>query len=215
MNFFKSLFNKKKTDNIRQLTQPGELQLNDIFTFGDSFALPEIMRKQQLQVLNINNIEFKHQHYAQIVAQGSNTQLIYLSFPNNAQHLMQLSLLLTRDDVEQLFDMQDFSEIFEAPGNVHLRPLLKQHRYADMLSDVYIQQNFMTTGYYHQQDFRNISPPQFTQDEHGREFEYYTLTGGKEQRSIEIFIFENGDTDIYLSFLRPTNDIVELWAKGE
>ncbi|AGH82449.1 hypothetical protein PCNPT3_12565 [Psychromonas sp. CNPT3] len=215
MNFFTSLFNKKKTPETRQLTRPNDLQLNDIFTFSDSFSLPEVMRKQQLQVININSIEFKHQHYSQIVAQGSSAQLIYLSFPNNAQHLMQLSLLLTRADVEALFDMQDFSEIFEAPGNAHLTSLLKQHSYADMLSDTYIQQEFMTTGYYHQQDFRNSPPPQFTEDEHGREFEYYTLTGGEEKRSIEIFIFENGDTDIYLSYLRPINEIAELWAKGE
>ena len=215
MSFFKSLFAKKQPAPTRTLNHVSELQVNDLFAFGDSFALPQAMRKMQLQVTDVNTLEFKHEHYAQVVAQGSGTELVYLSFPNNPQKLVKLSLLLTRDDVEALFDMDDFSEIFEEPGNVHLTPLTNQHNYADMLADQYIQQDFMTTGYFHRQDYRNATPPQHNEDKHGQEFEYYSLQGGQEKRFVEIFIFENGDTDVYLSFLRPANEIAELWAKDK
>ena len=109
--------------------------------------------------------------------------------------------------------MDDFSEIFEQPGKARLTPLTKNHAYADMVADEYIQQDFMSTGYFHRQDYRNSTPPQFTEGKHGEEFEYYSLQGGQETRFIDIFIFENGDTDVYLSFLRPANEIAELWAK--
>lgn len=215
MSFFKSIFNKTPDQTDRTLSTPQELQLNDIFTLSDSFALPESMRKQQLQVIDVNTLEFKHEHYAQIIGQGSGQDLVYLSFPDNPKKLIKLSLLLSRNDVEALFDLDDFAEIFEEPGNARLKPLTKKHNYADMVSDKYIQQEFMITGYQHQQDYRGKTPPQYNEDEHGKEFEFYSLEGGNGERSIDIFIFENGDTDVYLSFLKRANEVAELWMKGE
>lgn len=215
MGFFKSLFAKKQPPATRTLTKPADLQLNDIFTLSDSFALPQAMRKQQLQVIDINTLEFKHEHYPQIVGQGSGQQLVYLSFPDNPKKLVKFSLLLTRNDVQALFDLDAFSDIFDAPGNARLTPLSNTHNYADMVAEEYIQQEFMVTGYKHQLDYRGKTPPQYTEEQHGREFEFYSLEGGHGERFIEIFIFENGDTDVYLSFLRPANEITELWTKGE
>lgn len=214
MRFFKSLFAKKQPET-RTLSRAQDLQLNDIFTFSDSFALPQAMRKQQLQVIEINTLEFKHQHYAQITGEGSGQQLVYLSFPENPKKLLKFSLLLTRNEVQSLFDLDAFSEIFEAPGCARLTPHSKQPPYADMLADAYIQQDFMTAGYTHQQDYRGQRPPQYSDENSGREFEFYSLSGGDGERSIDIYIFENGDTDIYLSFLRPASEITELWVKGE
>ncbi|WP_413692039.1 hypothetical protein [Psychromonas sp. KJ10-2] len=111
--------------------------------------------------------------------------------------------------------MDAFAEIFEAPGKARLIPLTEQHNYGDMLATEYIQQDFETSGYIHQADYRDTKPPQFTDQDHGREFQYFSLEGNKELRSIDIFIFENGDTDVYLSSFRPAIDIAELWIKGE
>ncbi|MCP4323164.1 MAG: hypothetical protein GY951_17170 [Psychromonas sp.] len=213
MSFLKSLFAKKQPAPTRTLNHASELQQSDLFTFGDSFALPQSMRKMQLQVTDINTLEFKHEHFAQIIGQGSGEQLVYLSFPNNPQKLVKFSLLLTRENVEELFEMDDFSEIFEEPGNARLKPMTKNHLYADMLADEYIQQDFMTTGYLHRQDYRGATPPQYNEDKHGQEFEFYSLQGDQGKRFVDIFIFENGDTDVYLSFLRPANEIAELWIK--
>ena len=215
MSFFKSLFAKKQPPATRTLTTPQDLQLNDIFTFSDSFALPQAMRKQQLQVIDINTLEFKHEHYAQIIGQGSGQQLVYLSFPDNPKKRVKFSLLLTRNEVQELFDLDDFSEIFEEPGNARLKPLTRQHNYADMVAEEYIQQEFMSTGYKHQADYRGKTPPQYHEDNPGREFEFYSLEGGQGERSVDIFVFENGDTDVYLSFLRSASEIAELWIKGE
>jgi hypothetical protein len=215
MSFFKSLFAKKQPLPTRSLNHPSELQVDDIFSFSDSFALPQAMRKKQLEVSEINTIEFKHEHYAQIVGRGMSPQPVYISFPKNPQKFVKYSLLLTRQNVGDLFDLDDFSNIFEAPGSARLTPVNAEHPYADMVAAEYLQQDFMTTGYFHQEDYRDGTPPQFNEERHGREFEFYSLAGDQEQRSIEIFIFENGDTDVYLSFLRPANEITELWIKGE
>jgi len=215
MGFLKSLFSKPAPTPTRLLNEPKQLLSGDIFCFGDSFSLPEVMRKQQLQVTDIQTVEFKHEHYAQVIGQGVSDQLVYLSFPKNPQKLIKCSLLLTRADVESLFDMEAFSEIFEEPGQARLKPITTKHAYADMIADEYIQQDFSTSGYLHETDYRHTQPPQFTDEAHGREFEYYSLEGNQGLRLIEIFIFENGDTDVYLSSLRPANDIAELWIKGE
>jgi len=215
MGFFKSLFNKSAPAPTRTLTQPNQLQAGDIFCFGDSFSLPEAMRKQQLQVTEINTIEFQHAHYAQIIGQGSNDKLTYISFPKNPKQLIKCSLQLTRADVEALFDMDAFAEIFEAPGRARLTPITQQHAYASMVADEYIQQDYATSGYFHQADYRHSQPPQFSDQAQGREFEYFSLEGDQGLRVIDIFVFENGDTDIYLSRLHPANDIAELWIKGD
>lgn len=215
MSFLKSLFAKKEAPTARKLTTPKDLQLNDIFTFSDSFSLPEAMRKQQLQAITINTVEFSHEHYAQIIGQGSGDELIYVSFPDNPKNLIKLSLLLNRNDVETLFDLDAFSEIFEQPGKARLKPLTTNHSYSSMVADEYIQHEFMVSGYLHNEDYRGKVPPQNEEDQHGREFEFYSLEGGAGERSIDIFIFENGDTDVYLSFFRPISEISELWVKGE
>lgn len=215
MRFLKSLFNKKPAVPTRVLSEPNQLLNGDIFCFGDSFALPEAMRKQQLQVNDIITIEFSHEHYIQLISQGTSEKLVYVSFPKNPKNLIKCSLLLSRAEVETLFNLDDFSEIFEAPGKARLTPLTEQHSYGDMLATEYIQQDFETSGYIHQADYRDSKPPEFTDQEHGREFQYFSLEGNKGLRLIEIFIFENGDTDVYLSSLRPASDIAELWIKGE
>tara|TARA_R110001583_G_scaffold6499_2_gene32847 strand:- start:33888 stop:34535 length:648 start_codon:yes stop_codon:yes gene_type:complete len=215
MRFLKSLFNKQPVVPARTLSEPKQLLSGDIFCFGDSFALPEVMRKQQLQVNDIVTIEFKHEHYVQLIGQGTNDKLVYISFPKNPKNLIKCSLLLSRAEVEILFNLDEFSEIFEAPGAARLTPLTTHHAYGDMVASEYIQQNFSTSGYIHQADYRDSTPPQFSDQEHGQEFEYYSLEGNRGLRLIEIFIFENGDTDIYLSSLRPSSDITELWIKGE
>ncbi|TEW53899.1 hypothetical protein E2R68_10440 [Psychromonas sp. RZ22] len=215
MRFLKSLFNKKPAAPSRVLNEPKQLLTGDIFCFGDSFALPEAMRKQQLQVNDIITVEFKHEHYIQLIGQGAGDKLVYVSFPRNPKQLIKCSLLLSRSEVEALFDLDDFSEIFEEPGKARLTPLTEQHSYGDMLASEYIQQDFSTSGYIHQADYRDSKPPQYSDQEHGQEFEYYSLSGNQGLRLIEIFIFENGDTDVYLSSLRPANDIAELWIKGE
>jgi len=215
MGFLTSLFSKSAPAPTRTLTQPQQLQLGDIFCFGDSFSLPEAMRKQQLQVTEINTIEFQHTHYAQIIGQGSNDKLTYISFPKNPKQLIKCSLQLTRADVEALFDLDTFADIFEEPGRARLTPITQQHAYAGMLADEYIQQDYATSGYFHETDYRHNQPPQFSDQAQGREFEYFSLEGDQGLRVIDIFVFENGDTDIYLSSLRPANDIVELWIKGD
>lgn len=215
MGFFKSLFSKQPVIAARTLDQPKQLLNGDIFCFSDSFALPEVMRKQQLQVHEIITVEFKYGHYIQLIGQGTKDKLVYISFPKNPKNLIKCSLLLTRAELKILFDLDDFSEIFEAPGKARLIPLTKQHAYGDMVAAEYIQQDFSTSGYIHQGDYRDSTPPQFSDQEHGQEFEYYSLEGDSGVRLIEIFIFENGNTDIYLSSLRPTSDIAELWIKGE
>ncbi|MDN2664055.1 hypothetical protein OW492_11780 [Psychromonas sp. 14N.309.X.WAT.B.A12] len=215
MSFLSSLFKKKPVAPTRILNEPKQLLQGDIFCFGDSFALPEAMRKQQLQVTDITTVEFQHEHYVQLTSQGASDKLVYLSFPKNPKNLIKCSLLLSRAEVETLFDLDAFSEIFEAPGKARLTPLTEQHNYGDMLASEYIQQDFETSGYIHQADYRDTQPPQFTDQNHGREFQYFSLEGNKELRGIDIFIFENGDTDVYLSSFRPANDIAELWIKGE
>ncbi len=214
MNFFKKLFGKPEPAKGRELTHPQQLQVGDLLQIGDSFALPERLRKQQLEVNRINTIEFEFEHYPRFICQGAQAEPVYISLPGDNSNQIKFSLLLNRADVESLFDMDAFAEIFDEPGKARLTPVSESSPFTTMLAKEFVQQDFATAGYFHRQDYRNTKPPQFQEDSQGRQFEYFSLFGEQEQRWIEIFVFENGDTDIYLSLFRPVNDIAELWPKS-
>ena len=57
MRFLKSLFSKKKPISSRTLTHPNELQVNDIFSFGDSFCF-QLIAQIVLVLIGWNAFQF-------------------------------------------------------------------------------------------------------------------------------------------------------------
>jgi len=214
MNFFKKFFGKPAEKVGRELNRPHQLQIGDLLKMSDSFGLAESFRKQQFEVVEIHTQEFQYRQQAQLICQGAAREPVFILLDDKDKQHITLSVLLRRADVESLFDMDAFAEIFDEPGKARLTPLTQTSQWQAFLANNYVQQDYATIGYYHQQDYRGTKPPAFTDQSHGRQFEYFSLFGENEQRWIEIYVFENGDTDIYLSIKRPITDIAELWPKG-
>ncbi|MFO6424336.1 hypothetical protein [Motilimonas sp. KMU-193] len=213
MRFLKQLFAKPADKIGRELSQPYQLQQGDLLKMSDSFGLAESFRNQQLEVVDIHTQEFQYRQQTQLVCQGSQREPVYILLDERNKQKIKLSVLLRRADVESLFDMDAFAEIFEAPGKAKLIPINQTTKWQPLLANNYLQQDYATVGYLHHQDYRGTQPPAYTDQQHGRQFEYFSLFGEQEQRWIEIYVFENGDTDIYLSIEKPISDISELWPK--
>ncbi|WOH39375.1 hypothetical protein RI844_09150 [Thalassotalea fonticola] len=210
MSFFKKLFNKDSIEP-RQLNQPKDLMIKDIIIFSDSFALPENLRNKQFQVANINTHEFEHKQITEWQLDGSAEQQIYLSLEQGQQQYLKLTMKVSDSCVEGLFNLDEFSEVFEAPGNALLNRLCETSQTAGWTSEQYQQTAFAQMGYFHRKDHRLNKPSEFEGEDSGEAFEFYSLRGVDDQYSVDIQIWQDGDTDVFVNLYRPTSDIKEYY----
>ncbi len=119
MGFFGSLFGKKETP-VRQLKHPSELQKGDMISLDDSFALPAHLRGQQLRVEAVNTYEYQRSQSTEWVLKGHSGEAIYLGLDEDDETWLAFSLKISRAQVDALFDLDDFSAIFDEPGKAEL-----------------------------------------------------------------------------------------------
>lgn len=210
MSFFKNLFKKTKPElPVRELNHVSKLILGDIIEFSDSFTLPSEVRKQKFEVIAIETVEFEHQRYPRFKLQGEQQTYVWLSLPGHDHNNFQLSLELTREKVSQLFDLELFSDVFE-DGFSEL-PSQLPVSLGDWHAERYYQQDMATVGYLHRADFRTSAPSQYTDENPGQQLEFYHLHDAKENKLIDIMVFNNGDTDVYLTVQLGNDSIAGYW----
>lgn len=211
MGFLKGLFGKK-TPPPRQLSHPNHLQQGDMISLDDSFALPAQLRGQQLRVEAVNTYEFERKQMTEWVLKGHSNDSLYLSLDEDDETYLGFSLKINRAQVEQLFDLDAFSDIFEedVQANLQVQATVPE-QLEQWLGKQYHQVNFAQFGYFHRQDYRGQRPPQDEDGATGDPFESYQLLDDDENFSIEVEVYEGGETDIMLTLYRPLSDIREYW----
>ncbi|MCA1895613.1 DUF4178 domain-containing protein [Shewanella putrefaciens] len=214
MGFFNSIFGTK-TPPQRELNHPSQLNVGDMISMDDSFALPTQLRGQQLKVEAVNTYEFERNQQAEWVLKGHGSDTIYLSIEEDDETYLALSIKITRNQVEQIFDLEQFSTIFDEPGHAKLATQVLSSelntQLEQWLGKQYHQVTFAAFGYFHREDYRGLKPPQDANGNTGEPFEYYLLLNDDESRAIEIEVYEGGDTDVVLTLYRPLTDIREYW----
>ena len=112
------MFNKpveeRKLTNVKDLTQ------GDILVMSDSFGLPENLRTKEFQVSAVNSYEFEHNTQTEWVLTGNNDLELYLTLDEDDRTYLKFSLKILHQDVESLFDLEQFSAIFDEPGNAQI-----------------------------------------------------------------------------------------------
>ncbi|MDF0533137.1 hypothetical protein PY479_02450 [Shewanella sp. A32] len=213
MSLFGKLFGKD-APVTRQLAQPMDLRVGDMVTLDDSFALPPQLRGQQFRVEAVNTYEYEHSQEPEFVLKGNSGDAVYMGLEQDDETWLAFSIKLHRSQVEALFDLDAFAEIFEEPGKATLNTMpltAATEPYAQWLADAYHQVAFAQFGYFHRQDYRHGKPSQFMENNPGDAFEAYELLDGDESRAIDIEVYQDGDTDVLLTLYRPLTDIREYW----
>ncbi|WP_371376932.1 hypothetical protein [Thalassotalea aquiviva] len=210
MSFLKNLFNKD-TPKQRTLNHPKQLRINDIVVFNDSFALPEILRGQQFQVTAVNSYEFEHQVVSEWVLNGHDDTQLYLSLDEDDTTHLKISLLVDEDHVGQLFCLDQFSEVFDEPGQAILDRQTITSPLAQWTCEAYRQNKFAQVGYFHRKDHRCTTLSEFEGKDAGEPFELYALEGNHAQFSIDVEVWQDGDTDVFVNLFRPLTDIVDYF----
>ncbi|MBC8797048.1 hypothetical protein [Shewanella algae] len=213
MGFFGSLFGKKETP-VRQLKHPTELQKGDMISLDDSFALPAHLRGQQLRVEAVNTYEYQRSQSTEWVLKGHSGEAIYLGLDEDDETWLVFSLKISRAQVDALFDLDDFSAIFDEPGKAELstKALTAETEMLEQwLGKHYHQVSFAEFGYFHREDYRGLRPPQDADGATGDAFESYQLLDDDESRALDIEVYEGGETDVALTLYRPLSDIRDYW----
>jgi hypothetical protein len=209
MSFLKRLF--KKQEDERQVNSADELKIKDIIVLTDSFALPEALRTQQFQVSAINCYEFESNTQTEWVLQGENNLELYLTIEKDDQTYLKFALKIQHEDIESLFDLDEFATVFDEPGEAFLERKSDSSLTSGWSSAQYQQNVFSKVGYFHRKDNRSESLSTYEGSEAGEQFELYNLLDEEQSRGIDIEVWQDGDTDLFITLYRPTSDIVDIF----
>lgn len=209
MSFLKSIFSKEKVQ--RAVTSVSDLRVNDMIVLTDSFALPENLRNQQFQVTAINTYEFEHHNQLEWVLSGPSNIELFLSLEIDDTTELKISLKIEHEDVESLFDLDQFSTIFDESITAELARLNDTAHTSNWTDDNYRQYIFCRVGYFHRKDHRTENLSQFEGKGSGEQFELYTLYNESQSHGIDVEVWDDGDTDVFLNLYRPLTDIVDMY----
>ncbi len=215
MSFLKKTFNKisgKTKQTQRKLTHVDQLLAGDIIVLTDSFALPEVLRGQQFQVTAINSYEYEHATQTEWTLQGTDDLLIFLSLDVDDSIELKFALKIESEDVETLFDLERFSEVFDEPGQAFLQRKIDNQLTSSWSSEQYQQSIFAKVGFFHRKDHRSENLSEYEGRDAGEQFELYALYNEDQSKGLDIEVWQDGDTDVFLTLFRPLTDIVDMYS---
>lgn len=207
---FSKLF-KKKTAPERQLTHPRDLQKGDMLQLIDSFALPPELKGQTLHVIDINTYQYEYESETEFVIKGDSGTSIFLTVENDdGEEWVNFSIKIQRQDVDELFTLDQFAEIFDSEDLVSIERVNEVKGFERWTAASYVQGAHPKTAYYHKQDYRGRKLPQYVEDG-GEPLEYINLQDPDDMFSLNIEIWDDGETDVSLTLTRPLTDVVDLF----
>lgn len=210
-NLFKAVFSKKEETELRDLSHPRDLQTGDIIKFQ---YLPQSdLSNKQFEISNINTYDFEDRNLTEFTLKGDNKDGIYLIVDETGDEpFLSLSKKIQRPVVEQLFDLDEFSELFDNEDHSVLNRLNVPDNLENWTTKQYRQEIFAEGGYFHKGDFRNKSVPE---DENaGDDFEYYLAIDDTRKYTIEAEVYDDGETDVIVTIRLPLTSIEEMWASA-
>ncbi len=212
--FIKGLWSRTKTEpEARVLDHPRALQVGDFLKMSDSYGLPEYLRDQVFEVTAITTWQFEHEFETTFSLRSKNNDSIDLTIDSDSgRESAAFSIEIPRAKVEQVFDLDEFSAIFDEESPATLNTVAKLD-IAGWLSDQYHQTSCGERGYFYQQDCRGAGPSKFEGD--GEPFDFYAMVSSDESQAVEIAVYAGGETEVSLVLYRSIDDIRELWPAAE
>ncbi|MCO7226895.1 hypothetical protein [Pleionea sp. CnH1-48] len=205
----------KKEESVRILERPEDLQVGDMFEMVDSFGLPAQIRGKSFKVTEVNTYEYQREKETEFLLEGPTGEPFFMTVETeDGEHWINFSMKVERDDVESLVDMDAFSQVFdENPGN----PVIKvqddiDDEYDRWVSDSYRMSGDWTRGFFLKGDYRNRQISRFEEDG-GEPLESVSLVSDDDMFSIQIEVWSDGDTEVFLIATRPASDIKSLFGR--
>jgi hypothetical protein len=168
-------------------------------------------------VEDVNTYDYKSGAETEFTLRGATPQTVFMTVGNTDEGTeVRLSLKQPRNVVEQLFNLEQFAQIFDneqGPVDIERQtnPDEPNHQLSELAgwtASVYHREAFATRGYFHKGDYRNRTVPTHSDD--CEELDYYGLISDDEQHAVEIEIYDD-DEDVLLSLITDESIMEELW----
>lgn len=204
-------FFKSKKPVERQLTHASQLKTGDMLTLIDSFAYPNWLKGQTLKVTDVQTYQYQHSAEYEFVLESESGNVVFLQIEReDGEEFANFSIKIQRDDVAEIFTLDEFARIFDEEALTHITTAQTPEAFERFLASSYQQSEAPYVCYFHNKDYRQLSLPRY-QDESGEPCEMISLVSDDENHSINIEIWEGGETEISLTLSRPISDIVDLF----
>jgi len=210
-NLFKAVFSKDKTET-RTLAHPRDLDVGDIIKFQ---YLPQSeISNQQFEIGGINTYDFEDRKLTEFALKGNDEEAMFLIIDEiGDEPFLSISRKIQRADVEKLFDLDEFAELFDNEDHSIFNRLNEPASLQGWTASQYRQEIFAEGGYYHKGDYRNKAVPE--NEDAGDEFEYYLAIDDSRTFTLESEVYDGGETDVIITIRRPITDIEEMWPKAK
>ncbi|MCG7562606.1 DUF4178 domain-containing protein [Pseudoalteromonas sp. McH1-42] len=204
-------FFKSKKAPERQLDHARDLRVGDMLTVIDSFAYPDWLKGQTLKVIAVQTYQYQHSADYEFVLESESGRAVFLQIEqDDGEEFANFSVKIQRDDVDAIFTLDEFARIFDEEFLTQLETHTKPAAFERFLGQSYQQSEAPYVAYYYEQDYRGQTLPRY-QDESGAVCEVIELISSDEKHSINIEVWDGGETEVSLTITRPLSDIVELF----
>jgi len=211
-NLFKSVFSKEEKKEARQLHHPRDLDVGDILKFQ---YLPQSeISNQQFEVESVNTYDFEDRKLTEFALKGDVQGGIFLTVDEtDDEAFLSIARKIPRADVEILFDLDTFSELFDNDEHTLLNRLNEPNNLENWTVKQYRQEIFAEGGYFHKGDYRQRAIPE--SEDSGDEFEYYLAIDDTRNYTIEAEVYDDGETEVIVTIRRPITDIEDMWPSAK
>lgn len=208
LKMFRSLFKSYTGPNqaARQIDNPKQLQVGDLFKMSDSFALPSELRGESFQVQQVATYFYTDIGVPEFVIKSGPNKPLFLSIEDfDGEEQLILSRKLKRKEVEALFGWDAVKELTTRETTTEIVPRAPGED--EWLADAYHRRVFGGTGRYFERDLRDGPAP----GSGGEPLHYYEFYDAEERCSFEVEAWEGDELEVCIGLVRPFSDIVEYW----
>lgn len=174
------------------------------------FVAPEGLVQAELQVTGIHAIDLGSAVRRVLTVEAIG--LGKLEMWRGERGTIALARPLDRPDVERLFDIDEFSRLFDPdePANVVLERLAEPAGLEGWTAQVYRQEAA-------QEAYRHDADPAVTAigaslDDEARPFDFIRLVGDQRGHALEAYVHDGGRTDVVLVALLSETAVEEVWS---
>lgn len=211
-----NLFGKKKAPEGRSLSHFKELQVKDLVTFKPRNIVPDELQDQTLTVTAVQSYQYDDGISAEFVLALPNGNTFTAMCSNDEEgDTVTLSKKLSHECVNELFDGDELGNVFSDEESASLTVINEEssEEGKGWLAERYFRTVYLATAYFYKEDRRLLGASEFA-DDGSEELRYHELEGGSDEYSLNIEIWESGETDFFLQKTIPHNAISDLWPNG-
>lgn len=202
---FKSLFRSGELKSEEGLSHVSGLKIGDMVELDNDFSLPDVLRGSTFQVVLRALYEYEGTEELEWVLKGDDGTTVFLSYDNDdGDETVSFGLKLKPVDVESIFNLDEFSAVFDDEHSAVLADITAGENYSGWLGGKYLRTEYAEPGYYHKSG--EVSGQ-------GEPFDHFGLVSDCGNFSVDIDVWDGGETDVSVSMSRPISIIKNYWGQ--